>query len=101
MPSGIEPPADPAVLRVEGRQRDARDGRRHGERQIDQGIDELLADERIAHQRPGHDQPEDGVDGGGDQRRAERQLVGSDDARRRNRVPERLRTVCSALDEDG
>ena len=60
--------ADPAGGRIEGRQGDAGHGGRQGERQVDQGVDEALAGELVAHQHPGHDAAEDDVDGGGDQR---------------------------------
>ena len=80
--------ADPAVLRVHGRQRDARHGRRQRERQVDHRVDELLAGNRVANQRPGDDEAEERVDHRGDERRAERQLVRGDDARRPGAGPE-------------
>jgi hypothetical protein len=55
-------PPEPAVAGIQRGQRDAGHRRRQRERQIDQRIDKALAGERIAHQHPGDDQAEKGVD---------------------------------------
>ncbi len=54
--------ADPAVRRVERGERDARHGGRQREGQVDQCVDQALAGEAVAHQHPGDDQAEHGVD---------------------------------------
>ena len=64
MPSGTEVLAEPAVAGVDRGQREAGDRRRHRERQVDHRVDDPAARERIAHQHPGDEQPEDGVDRG-------------------------------------
>ena len=70
------------------------------ERQIDQGVDELLAGKRVANQRPGDDQSEKRVDRGGDERRAEREFVGGDDARIPRGMPEIAPAHRGALDHE-
>ena len=71
MPSGAQKLPDPAVRRVDRGQRDAGDRGRQRERQIDEGVEQLPAGEAVAHQHPGDDQAEDGVDRGGEERGAE------------------------------
>ena len=85
-----EPGADPAVGGIEGRERDAGDGRRQSEGQIHQRIDDAPAGKFVAHQHPGDDQAEDRIDDGRDQRGAEAELQRRDHARRRYDVPEPL-----------
>ena len=87
-------------LRIHGRERDAGHGRRQGERQIDQGVDESLAGDRVANERPGDHQAEHGVDRRGDERRAERQLVRGDDARVPRGLPEAAPAHRRALDHE-
>ena len=64
MPRGSSGASQPAVRRVERRQRDAGDRRRQRQRQIDQRIDDAAARERIADEHPGHQQAEHRVDAG-------------------------------------
>jgi hypothetical protein len=71
MPSGATKAADPAVRRVDRRQRDACHGRGQRERQIDQRIHDALAGEVVAHQDPGDDQAEERVHQRRDRGRAE------------------------------
>ncbi len=73
----LEVLADPAVLREHRRERDAGDRGGQRERHVDQRVDELAAREVVAHQRPGDDEAEHEVDGGGQQRGAEGQPVRS------------------------
>jgi hypothetical protein len=91
--------ADPAVLRVHGRERDAGDRRRHRKRQIDQRIYNTPAGERVPDQYPGDDQPEQGVDGRCHRGCAERQLVRRERAGRPDRVPELRPRERAGLDE--
>ena len=67
MPSGASKRADPAIRRIDRRQRDAGDRGRQRERQIDRRIEDALAGKAVAHQHPGHEQPENRVDGGRDE----------------------------------
>ncbi len=62
MPSGASSWPIQPLRGVERGQRDAGDRGRQGERQIDQRVDEPLAGKRVAHQHPGDEQAEDGVD---------------------------------------
>src|SRR3546814_9972713 len=62
---------DPAVGRIQRRQRDTGDRRRQRERQIDQRVEEALAGEAIAREHPGDQRAEHRVDQRADQRRAE------------------------------
>ncbi len=84
----VEDRAERAVGRVERRQRDARDGGGERERQVDGGVEPAAAGEAVAHQHPGHEHAEEGVDDGGDQRRAEGKLQRCDDARVEGDAPE-------------
>ena len=71
MPSGASQLADPAVLRIQRRQRDARDGGRQRERQVHQRVHDFFAKKFVAHQHPRDDEAENGVDQRGAKRRAE------------------------------
>src|SRR5471030_1556356 len=84
----FEEAAEPAVGRIQRRQRDAGDGGRQRERQVDQRVDDALAGEFIAYQHPGDDAAEDDVEEGGDQRGAEGQLVRGHHALGRDGGPE-------------
>ena len=53
---------DPAVRRVERGQRDAGDGRRQREGQVDHRVDDAPAGKAVAHQHPGDEHAEDDVD---------------------------------------
>ena len=64
---GLEQGADPAVAREESREGDAGDGGGQGEGEVDEGVYEAASGEGVAHQHPGGDEAEDGVD----ERRAE------------------------------
>ena len=79
---------EPAGRRVEARQRDAGDGGRQRERQIDHRIDEPPAGKAVAHQHPRDDEAEDAVDERGDERSAD--ASGGRTRRRadRDRLPE-------------
>ena len=69
--------ADQARRGVKGGQRDAGDGGRQGEGQVDQGVDDVAAKKPVADQGPGVQHAEHAVDGGGGQAGgAERQGVG-------------------------
>ena len=65
---------DPAVRGIERGQRDAGDGRRQGEGQVDDRLDDAAAEKLVAHQHPGDEEPEDGVDAGRRQRGEEGQF---------------------------
>ena len=82
----LEVAADPAVLREHRGEGDARDRRRQRERHVDERIDQLAPRELVAHQRPGDDEAEHQVDGGGQERGAEGQPVGAERARAEHRV---------------
>ena len=69
--NGSHCPIQP-LLRIERGQRDAGHRGRQRERQVDQRVDDALAGERVAHQHPGDEQPEDRVE----QRRGERGAEG-------------------------
>ena len=66
MPSGVNTPLMPYGTRNRrtirsahrGRQRDARDRRRQGERQIDHGVDDAAAGKVISHEHPRDDDSE-------------------------------------------
>ena len=88
--------ADPAVLREHGRERDAGHGGRQRERHVDERIDDLAARELVAHQRPGEDEAEHQVDGGGQQRGTERQPVGAQGARAQDDVQRTRRQLHEA-----
>ena len=60
----LQQAAEPAVAGPDRGQRDAGDRGRQRERQVDQRVDQPLAGEAVAHQHPGDDQAEDGVDRG-------------------------------------
>ena len=62
MPERREQAADPAVGGVERGQRDAGDRGGQRERQVDRGVEQALAGKLVAHQHPGHEQAEHGVD---------------------------------------
>ena len=72
--------ADPAVRRIERGKRDAGDGGGQCKGQVDEGIEQPAPGKAIAHQHPGDEEPEDGIDAG----RGERQAEG--DAERRQRA---------------
>ena len=59
MPSGVEQPPDPAGIGIERGQRDAGDGGRQRERQVDQRAQRAAARESGSDQHPGDEQPED------------------------------------------
>ncbi len=69
MPSGVRNCADPAVRRIERRQRYAGNRGRQREGQVDHGVDNALARKPVAHQHPGEDDAEDDID---DRRRQRR-----------------------------
>ena len=71
MPSGSSELADPAVRRVERGERDAGDGGRQREGQVDDGVEHAAAGKVVADQHPGDDEAEDGVDRRGEKRSAE------------------------------
>jgi hypothetical protein len=73
-----QPAADPAVARVQRRQRDAGDSGGQGERQVDERIDEAPAGKLVAHQHPADEQAEDGVDRRRQERGAEGEPVRGD-----------------------
>src|SRR6266566_8124603 len=56
---GVDP--DGRLRTIEREQGQAGDDRRQSERQVDEGVHEPLADEAIAHERPGDRGPGDGV----------------------------------------
>src|SRR5262249_41717456 len=58
------------------------------ERQVDQAVDPALAGERVTFEDPGEEEPEDGVDAGRRERRAEAQAVGGELARPARRMAE-------------
>ena len=92
---------DPALLRVDRGERDARDGGRQGERQIDEGVDEPAARELVAHEDPGEQDAEDHVDQRAHERRAEAQAVRGEHARTRHRGPELRPAHRGALEDHG
>ena len=53
---------DDAIGRIDRRHGDAGHGRRQRKGQIDCGIDDAAAGKAIAHQHPGQQQPEHGID---------------------------------------
>ena len=59
---GGQRPTDPSRRRVERGQGDAGDRRRQPERQVDERVDEAPAWKPVAHQHPGDEETEDGVD---------------------------------------
>ena len=88
-PQRLEEPPQPAVLRVERGQRDARDRGGQRERQIDQRVDQALAPEFVARQHPRDDQAEHDVDRGDAANAAPNvNLVGGQRARRRRPPPQ-------------
>ena len=68
---------DPAVVRIQRRQRDAGDGGRQRERQIHQRVHDFFAEKFVAHQNPRDDEAENDVD----QRGAKTTRQTSDDTR--------------------
>ncbi len=81
IPSGARTLTDPAVRGIERGERDARDRGRQRERQIDQRVDDPLGRKGVAHQHPGDQQSEHGVDQGGGEGGAEAQPVRGQRAR--------------------
>ena len=81
-----EPCANPAVRRIQRRQRDARDGGRQRERQIHQRVHNLFSEKIVAHQNPRDDESENRIDERGEKRRAETQTIRRERRRRKNRV---------------
>src|SRR5829696_3523035 len=63
---------------VEREERQPGDDRREREPEVDDRVDRALPPERVADQDPRDQRPEHGVDGGDDERRAERELQGCD-----------------------
>ena len=86
-PSDGEGPAQPARLGVERGERDAGDRGGQREGQVDERVHDPPAGEAVAHEHPGHDEAEDGVDERGGERRAEGEPVGGEHAGRGRRVP--------------
>ena len=62
IPYGSSSCAEPAVRRVDRRQRDAGHRGRQRERQVDQRVDDAAAGKRVAHQHPRDEQAEHRVD---------------------------------------
>ena len=62
---GLKQGADPAVGRIDGRQRDAGHGGGEGEGEVYQCIDQFLTGKLVTDQDPGHDEAEEPVDEGG------------------------------------
>ena len=83
-----EPPAHPAVFRIDRRERNARHRRRQRERQIHQRVHETPAPELIAHQHPRDEQAEDQIRQRGEKRDAKAQAERRQRGRRGDRVPE-------------
>ncbi len=67
MPKGSSRLPIQPLRRIDGGQRDAGDGGRQREGQIDDGIEQAPAGKAIADQHPGDDDAEDDVDRGGDE----------------------------------
>ena len=85
---------------VHGCEGDAENGGRQGEGQIDQSVDESLARDRVANERPGDHQAEDGVDRRGDERRAERLACRKRPRAIPRRLPESAPAHRRALDHE-
>ena len=85
---------------VEGDQRQAGDDRRQREGEVDQGVDRILAGELVAHQHPGDDRADDGVDRGhANEPRAQAQRRHG--LRGRDGLPETLPAACGRAEDDG
>ena len=91
IPSGSSSRAEPAVLRVERRERDARRPRSAARTADRRARRRCAAREAVAHEHPGDQQAEDRVDARRDERRAEAQLEGGDGARSGHQRPEARR----------
>ena len=76
-----EEASDPAIRRVERRERDTGDGCRQRERKIDQRVELRLAGKGIAHHHPGDDQAEHAIDERGERGDPERDAQRRKDAR--------------------
>ena len=97
MPSGVKAilmphganrlPIQPFVG-IERGQRDAGDGGGQRERQVDRRVEQALAGKLVAHQHPGHDHAEHGIDQGGGGRDEEAHLEGGQHARRGGDAPD-------------
>ena len=98
---GDEVHADRAVRPVERQQHDAGDDRRQREGQVDEGVDDALARELVAHEHPGDQRAEHGVDEGDDRRDAEREEQRRARGRRGDRVPEAADAVVERLGQHG
>ena len=86
-PERLEEPADPAVLRVDGGEGDARDRRRQRERQVHERVDERSPREAVAREHPRDEDAEDDVHRGGDERGAEGEPVRRERPRRGDDAP--------------
>ncbi|ABA49583.1 hypothetical protein BURPS1710b_2014 [Burkholderia pseudomallei 1710b] len=100
-PERREIAADPAVLRVDGRERDARDRGRQRERQVDDRVDEPLERERVAHQHPCDEKAEHRVHERAAERGRKREPVRREHARRRRRGDELVPRERGRLQEGG
>jgi len=100
MPNG-EILADPAVRRVDGRERNAGHRGRQRERQIDDRVDEPLQRKRVAHEHPRDEKAEHGVDQRAAECGRERQPVRREHARRRDGGDELVPRQRRGLQERG
>ena len=87
-PQRVEVLPDPAVGCIQRRERDAGDGGRQSEWKVHSGIDQPPARKPVAHQDPGYQETEHGVDHRRNKRCAERHPIGGQYARGRNGRPE-------------
>jgi hypothetical protein len=87
-PQRQEPLSEPAIGRVQRRQRDAGHRRRQRKRQIHHGVNQPLERKGIAHQHPGDDETEYHVDQRGNQRGPETQAQRGDYAGSRHYLVE-------------
>src|SRR5512132_1828190 len=92
--------ADPAVLGIEGCECYASDRGRERKGQVDDGVDQPLAGKRVAHQHPGDDQPDEGVDRRRDQGSAEAEPVRGQRTRGKRRRHEAVQSHARRLDDE-
>src|SRR5262249_14453470 len=88
----LEQAADPAIGRVNRRERNAGDGGRERERQIDEGVQQAASRESVADQDPGDDHAKDGVDGRREQGDEEAELERGERAGAGYALPEPLKS---------
>ena len=92
--------AEPAVAGVEQVEREADDDRRERHRQVDDRVHEAHAGNAMPHDREAAEDPEDRVQGNGDDGDLDRQLQRMHRVGARDRSPERVEAVLERAPED-